>query len=110
MTIHKHSARGTWYKLSLFEQLGNIGSEIGRANRYHDKDLAAFQRAAERALDLFNLTLSDPRWRHRLKEIARAKELFCAACQGLPDYNTTLANLDKYFYYFALAARRRSLS
>lgn len=105
-TIHKHlDVSQRWQRLSLFEQLGNIGSEVSRARRYQNKDEKAFQGAVKRTLELFDLTLADHRWRHRLKEIARARELFCAAFKGIIDYNTTLADLDRYFYYFALAAR-----
>src|SRR5262249_58126211 len=32
-----------------------------------------------RALELLDLTLEDPRWRNRLFEITRARELLCAA-------------------------------
>ncbi|TSC78477.1 MAG: hypothetical protein G01um101429_750, partial [Parcubacteria group bacterium Gr01-1014_29] len=36
--IHKELAEGRWFQLSLMEQLGNIGSEVGRAARAEDKD------------------------------------------------------------------------
>jgi len=97
-----------WQTLSLIEQLGNIGSEISRTIRYQKKDKAVFQRTIERTLKLFDLTLADPRWRKRVKEISRARELFCAAVQGTPVYKTTLEDLDRYFYYFGLAARINS--
>lgn len=108
MTTRQHKRLADsqkWQRLSLFEQLGNISSEVNRAGRYQNKDKKASQGAFERGLELFDLTLADPRWRHRLKEIARGRELFCAAFKGITDYNITLADLDKYFYYFALAAR-----
>jgi hypothetical protein len=60
-----------------------------------------------RALDLFDLTLADPRWRGRYIEIARARELFCAAALGDNEYKTTLADLEAYFLPFAIAARSR---
>jgi len=38
-----------------------------------------------------------------LKEISRAKELFLdAVYNGAKEYKTTLEDLDKYFYQFAL--------
>jgi hypothetical protein len=49
--------------------------------------------------------LSDKRWKSRLKELARAKELFCDALLGGVEYGTTLEDLDKYFFQFAMAAR-----
>jgi hypothetical protein len=43
----------------------------------------------------------------RLKEIVRAKELFCAAVLGSEEYKTSLEDLDAYFRYFALVARAK---
>ena len=102
---HSSLAAGRWFTLSLCEQLGNIGSEIHRAIRAKG-DKFRFENAIIRGLELFDLTLSDRRWHGRLKEIARAKELFCDAILGGEEYGTSLEDLDRYFYYFAVAARR----
>lgn len=104
--IHKELAEGTWFRLSLTEQLGNIGSEVGRAAYAQGKDGHRFHQAVERALDLFDLTLEDKRWRGRLREIARAREVFCDAVYGGKEYGASLTDLDRYFLQFALAARR----
>jgi len=107
--MHKELAEGRWFQLSLMEQLGNIGSEVGRALHAQGKDGHRFHQAVERALDLFDLTLEDKRWREqkRLQEINRAREVFCDAVYGGKQYRTTLADLDGYFMEFALAARRK---
>ena len=47
--LHQNLARGRWFELSLVQQLGNIGSEVGRARRSCDKDEAKFWGAAARA-------------------------------------------------------------
>jgi hypothetical protein len=92
-----------WQKLSLIEQLANIGSEVYRVKMWQEKDEKLFENSIIRALDLFNLTLSDPKNKGRLKEVARAKELFLdAVYNGSKEYETTLDDLDKYFYQFAL--------
>jgi len=101
---HQSLAEGRWFSFSLAEQLGNIGSEVNRAIRARG-DVKRFDGAVTRALELFDLTLSDPRWRKRLKEIARSREVFCDATYGGLEYNTTLEDLNNYFLYFALAAR-----
>lgn len=101
---HQSLAAGRWFSLSLAEQLGNIGSEVNRAIRARG-DAQRFDNAVERGLELFDLTLSDPRWRKRLKEIARARELFCDAAWGNLEYGTSLEDLNTYFYFFAFAAR-----
>ncbi len=106
--LHKDAAAGKWFTLSIAEQMGNIGSEVGRAGKWQGKDENAFEGAAERALELFDLTLEDPRWRGqgRRREIALTRELFCDTALGDKEYGITLKDLDRYFYPFALAARK----
>ena len=103
---HQILADGRWQTLSLAEQLGNIGSEVHRAHKAEKTNENRFLAARDRALELFDLTLADPRWRGRLREIARAQEVFCDATLGGELYGSTLENLEKYFDQFALAARR----
>jgi len=101
--IHKELAAGGWSKLSLVGQLAHIGSEVGRSSKWQGKDSASFDGAVSRALDLFDLTLADSRWKGRYLEIARARELFCAAVLGDDEYKTTLNDLENYFLPFAAA-------
>lgn len=104
---HTRAAEGRWVQFSLMEQMGNIGSEVSRAARWQGKDTKLFQGAVERALELFDLTLIDSRWRGRLREINRAREVFCdAAYNGSKEYKTSLEDLDHYFFHFAYAARK----
>lgn len=105
--LHKELAAGRWFKLSLAEQLGNIGSEVLRAARQKDKDEKLFWAAVWRALELFDLTLADSRWRGRRKEIARAREVFCDAVYGGKLYKSTFSDLVRYFDQFAYAARNK---
>lgn len=105
---HKNLAEGRWQELSLSEQLGNIGSEVGRARKWKGKDEKIFEGAWTRALELFDLTLADPRWRGRLREIARAREVFCDAVFGGKEYSSSLEDLEKYFYPFAFNARNHA--
>jgi hypothetical protein len=109
---HRELAAGGWGRLSLAEQLANVGSEVGRLRRWRGRDERLATGAFERALELLDLTLADPRWRGRLREIARARELLCDAAAGGHDYGTTLEALDRYFLAFAVAAgaRRSSLT
>ena len=102
---HKNLAAGQWQKLSLVEQLGNVGSEISRALNWRDKDQKSYENAIDRALELLDLTISDPRWQNRLKEIIRTRELLGDAILGGKEYKTSLNDLDRYFFHFALAAR-----
>jgi hypothetical protein len=106
--LHKELAAGRWQTLSLKEQMGNIGSEVSRASRWQGKDEVLFKGAVERALELFDLTLDDPRWKGRRLEIARAREVFCdSAYANGTLYNSSLEDLQPYFDHFAFAARRK---
>jgi len=102
---HKNLAEGRWHTLSLQAQMGNIGGEINRAIRWKDRDQKIFENAIFRALELFDLTIQDPRWRRRLKELVRARELLCDAFFGGVQYGSSLNDLERYFFTFALAAR-----
>jgi len=97
---------GRWSSMTVEEQLGNIGSEVHRAI-LHRKKSDLFLHTVARALELFEFTIDDPKWRvlGRLREITRAKELFCSAVLGFNEYNTTLEDLDKYFFFYACIAR-----
>lgn len=107
---HREMAGGRWARLSLAEQLGNVGSEVSRMLRWRGRDEQRMTSAFERALELLDLTLADPRWRDRLREIARGRELLCDAVAGGRDYGTTLEDLDRYYLAFAVAARRVTLA
>jgi hypothetical protein len=105
-TLHAALAAGRWHELSLLEQLANIGSEVGRASSAKaagNEDRLA--NALERCLELFDLTLADDRWRHRRREIARAREIVCDFLVGDNDARSTAESLDAYFLPFAVAAR-----
>lgn len=102
---HKELAAGRWFKLSLKEQMGNIGSEVSRAVHWRERDEKLYQGAVRLALELFDLTLGDPRWKGRLREINRAREVFCDAVLGGKEYGTKLEDLQSYFDQFAYAAR-----
>ncbi|MGE3154528.1 MAG: hypothetical protein AB7G48_17630 [Nitrospiraceae bacterium] len=104
---HRELAAGRWQTMPLVEQLANVGSDVGRAARWQGKDLARCQQAFDRALELLDLTLADPRWTGRRKELGRARELLCDAMLGGSMYGSDLAALDRYFLPFAVAARAR---
>ncbi len=101
-------SRERWFTLSLPEQLGNIGSEVGRAAKWQGKDDASFWGATARALELFDLTREDPRWRQRRPELDRARESFADAVLGGQEYQSTLPDLERYLMHFAFFARRAS--
>lgn len=92
--------------MTLMEQLANVGSEVGRAARAkasgNERRLGP---ALDRALELFDLTIADPRWTHRLREIARAREVVCDYLVGDNAFGSTPDAIDACFLPFAVAAR-----
>jgi hypothetical protein len=109
MTIAPHHpslAAGRWQELTLLDQLGNVGTEVGRAARAKAAaNQDRFNGALDRALELFDLTLADPRWAHRRREVARAREITCDFLLGDNEWASTAESLDRYFLAFAVAAR-----
>jgi hypothetical protein len=105
----KSLAEGRWLKLSLAEQLGNIGSEVERAiNWKKEGGSNQMTKALHRGLDLFDLSLQDKRWKYpRLKEIARAREVVCDFLVGDNEYGSDEKFLNDYFMQFAVAARAK---
>lgn len=96
-----------WWTLTLAQQLGNIGSEVGRAAKWQGRDENSFWGAVTRALELLDLTRIDRRWKNRRREIDRAKEVFCDAVLGGREYNSSLSDLERYFMLFAFLANSR---
>ena len=108
MTMHAGLASGRWLTLTLAEQLGNAGADVGRAIRAKQEgDQGRFDRALDRALELLDLTMADPRWiGPRLREIARTREVVCDFLVGDNAYGSSPESLDAYFLAYAVAARR----
>lgn len=106
-TFHNGLTMEQWRSLSLYEQLGNIGSEVGRALSARKQRNAVCESAAlDRAMELFDLTLADPKHHGRRKELCRAREVVCDYFFGDNEYGSTPENLDRYFMAYALAARK----
>ena len=99
-----------WWAMSVAEQLGNIGSEVSRAAKWATRNPEMARSALYRALDLFDLTLDDPRHRAspaRLREIARAREVVADLFAGPNQYGSTAESLQRYFDAYAVYHARR---
>ncbi len=108
VTHHKELAAGKWLQMTLAEQMGNIGSEVHRSINWLLKKDERFKSAFERALELFDLTLEDNRWKGRYKEICRSRELFCTMMlepESFKNLEKDLNQLDMYFTQFAIKSR-----
>ena len=97
-----------WQKLSLAEQMGNIGSEVNRViylEKADDKNNK--EKALGRVLELIDLTISDKRWKGRLFEICRLREVICDLFLGNNTYRVSPKFLKDYFLFFALLATKQ---
>ena len=97
--------------MSLYEQMGNIGSEVGRAIIAHrDGNAVREERAIDRAIDLFSATVEahiGTARAYRLKEVLRARDEFLRLFFD-GTFESDADNIERYFMYFAFAARSRS--
>lgn len=103
---HRELAAGRWHELSFFEQMANVGAEVGRTISWKNKgrpDIS--QRAFERALELLDMTVSDRKNRSRLRELLRVREAL-ADCYVFDNiYRSSDESWQRYFYPFQFAAR-----
>ena len=107
--IHQELAAGRWQKMSLIEQMANIGSEVERAFFAKEKNnVERSMKAFERALELIDLTLGSSNNRLRLKEIARVREVLVDIFYNGGQFIASESGLRKYFLQFAIAARAKS--
>jgi len=105
--FHESLSSGGWQRFSLVEQMANIGSEVYRALNSRQKGNSKdAELAFERALELFDLTLSDPKNKKRLKEAARTREEFADYFTGQNEYKTSAEALNSYFLAFGVASRQ----
>ena len=100
--------RARWAQLSFYEQIGNIGSEVGRAIIAHRNGNALREtRAIDRAIDLFSATaevLTGTPFSYRLKEVLRARDEFLRLFFD-GTFDTDADKIERYFMYFAFLAR-----
>jgi hypothetical protein len=104
---HKNLTLERWSKFSFYEQMGNIGAEIGRTINWREKEPKYSRMAFERGLELLYLTIKDPKNKgKRFEMLCLLKKVlinyFCGNNQN-SYYNEVL---DKYFLQYALAARK----
>jgi hypothetical protein len=103
--MSKHVFDATkWAAMDVFNQMGNIGSEVGRAlSAKRQGNTRRSQAAFERGLDLIDETarLWAAEKKPGLKELLYARELFAESMTT----NTIDQTLEKYFMEFAIAAR-----
>ena len=95
-----------WQSMTLFAQMGNIGSEVGRTSKaFKASDKESFDGALRRAYDLFDATTNglikadSP----RVREVLLARDQFSQ--QYFSDNPKVDDGLEAYFMQFAIADR-----
>ncbi|MBN1824429.1 MAG: hypothetical protein JW803_08930 [Endomicrobiales bacterium] len=100
-------SQGRWFEFSLIEQLANIDSEIERALNWEKKgNKENGRRALDRALELMDFTLEDPKNVSRLRELARLRDDVADYFAGENRFCSSEDSLRRYFSAFAYAARK----
>ena len=100
--------KAKWIKMSIFDQMGNISSEVGRAiNAKQQNDINRLDKAVIRAVDLFDTTIDEliKSKSIRSKEVLRSKEQFLSVITSQNPSPKELNSLDRYFTQFAIASR-----
>ena len=69
----------SWYSMPVNVQIANIGSEVGRALRWKDRDPQKAENFCRKAISFWEIVKSDPKNRFRVKE-------FQAAIDELEDF------------------------
>jgi hypothetical protein len=101
MIIHKDLKGERWNSLSIIEQMANIGCDIERTISWRNKgELVDSRNAFERALELLQFTIADPKNRRRLKELCRAKEALIDYFVYDNEYSSTDESWQNYFFNF----------
>lgn len=108
--MHRDLESGRWHTFTIVEQMANIGSEVFRALNWRKKGNEKYASDANlRALELFDLTLSDSRHKIPLIEVARSRELWLDFFLGENQYNQTARMWEKYFYGFTYLAQKKRI-
>jgi len=106
-SLHGGLTHERWERLSLADQLANIGTEVARAARAKSQeDDRRLQQHLDLALELFEFTLDDERWRGQRVEVGRAREIVCDFLAGDNEYESTAESLDAYFLPFSYLSLR----
>ena len=97
-----------WKKLTFYQQMGNITSEISRAIRFkNENDIKHMDSALLRLIELLDLTIEDDNNRTRLRELCRFKEVLGDWYQKTRIYHVKPEALKNYSLQFAKLTTRK---
>lgn len=109
MSIHKTLFQGRWNTLTLAEQLGNIGSEYMRFSSWKKKSDKKYINASfDRFIELLDLTIQDRRWKNRISEFLRLREVVCDQYLETEEFSIAHSEIENYFLPFAYISRQKN--
>jgi hypothetical protein len=99
--IHKDLTEERWNSMSIIEQMANIGCDVDRAIGWRNKgNLDYSHKAFERALELLQLTIDDPKNRKRWSELCPLKDHLIDYFMYDNKYASTDELFHNYFFNF----------
>jgi len=105
MFFHKELTEEKWQSLPFFEQMANIGAEIGRAINWREKDKETSTASLYRGIELLDATIKDKKnHKSRLIELCRVREAVVDYFCFDNIYGSNDEKWNNYFYGFNYAA------
>jgi len=99
--IAEFFAKDSWFTLSIMKQLTFIGHKVSCAIDWRRKgDVVQVNNTLEKALQLLEFTIIDPKNVKRLSEITKIKEALIDDFQGNNEHKSTDEGWLKYFAFF----------
>ncbi len=101
---YQNLTKDRWQKLTFFQQMANVGAEVGRAIKWRKRNDDYRRLALERMLELLDLTIDSASSRSRRKELMRLREALADYFYFDNQYCSTDEGWEKYFLPFNYAA------
>jgi len=89
--------------MSLKQKMGNLASEVAKSFYWKEKDEKTATETAQRALELFDLTIDDLAKSPGLGEILKLRSVFCDTFFNLEQFNNSEQAINNYFLPFLLS-------
>lgn len=92
-----------WFSMPIGMQISNIGSEVSRALRWKSKsDEKKTGEFTKKAIELLELTMQDPKNKHRTGELGYCIEELKDYFLGDNEYHTTEEMIKRYYDAFIM--------
>ena len=106
MKTYRNDFKKRWHRLSFFEQMANVGSEVERAIKWQENGNDKYSNLAfKRALELLDFTIEAVKELHRLRELLRLREALVDYFAYNNLYRSSAKSWHSYFFAFNYAAR-----